>query len=166
MQYYLLWEPHGVKIRRGLIFLASLGPIHQTDSDSTYATATENRVCLTGWVGGTGLPGFLLFHPCYGLSTGRSQIQVMQLQLAQLTTWNCLLGSSKEFGQRLPSNIGLLLRKLWVVVCFHSRSLMICKHGLFTSNRWAKWPWNMPYTRMFTNSKASAMEADTNSQLT
>ena len=80
--------------------------------------------------------------------------------------WNGILGCSKGFGQRLPWNIGLLLRKLWVVVCFHSRRLMICKHGLFTANRWAKRPWNMPYTRMFTNSKASAMESDNNSQLT
>ena len=29
------------------------------------------------------------------------------------------------------------MRKLQVVVCFHSRHLMICKHGLFTTNRWA-----------------------------
>ena len=62
------------------------------------------------------------------------------------------------------SNIGLLLRMLWVVVCFQSRRLTICKHGLFTANRWAKCPWNMPDTRMFTNCKASAIEADNNSQ--
>ena len=37
---------------------------------------------------------------------------------------------------------------------------------LFTANCWAKRPWNMPDTRMFTNSKASAMKADNNSQLT
>ena len=75
-----------------------------------------------------------------------------------------LLRCSKEFGQRLPSNIGLLLRKLWVVMCFHSRLLMICKHGLFTANGWAKRPWKMPDTRMFTNSIASVLESDNNSQ--
>ena len=35
------------------------------------------------------------------------------------------------------SNIGLLLHMLWVIVCFDSRRLMICIHGLFTANRWA-----------------------------
>ena len=60
------------------------------------------------------------------------------------------------------SNIGLLLRMLWVVVCFQSRCLTICKHGLFTANRWAKCPWNMPYTRMFTNCKESAWKQTTN----
>ena len=64
------------------------------------------------------------------------------------------------------SNIGLLLRMLWVVVCFQSRRLTICKHGLFAANRWAKCPWNMPYKIMFTNSEASAMGSDNNSQLT
>ena len=77
-----------------------------------------------------------------------------------------LLSRPNKLSKRLPSNIGLLLRMLRVVVCFHSRHLMICKHGLFTANRWAKRPWNMPDTRMFTNSKASAMEADNNSQHT
>ena len=37
---------------------------------------------------------------------------------------------------------------LWVVVCFQSRRLTICKHGLFTANRWAKRPWKMPDTRI------------------
>ena len=47
-----------------------------------------------------------------------------------------ILGESYLFDKRfLPSNIGLLLRKLRVVVCFHRRRLMICKHGLFTANR-------------------------------
>ena len=77
-----------------------------------------------------------------------------------------ILGCSKGFGQRLPWNIRLLLRKLWVDVCFHSRRLMICKHGLFTANGWAKRPWNLPDTRVFTNSKVSALEADNNLQLT
>ena len=105
----------------------------------------------------------------------------------------CILGCAKELGQRLFSNIGLILPKLRVVVWLHSRRLTICTHscarhiswafcsaisgkqtihqclsgtGLLTANRWAKRPWNKHDTRMFTNSKVSAMEADNNSQLT
>ena len=77
-----------------------------------------------------------------------------------------LLSSSKELGQRLLWNIGLVLRKLWVFVCLHSRCLMICKHGLFTTNRWDICPWNMLDTRLFTNSKVSVMELYNNLQFT
>ena len=78
----------------------------------------------------------------------------------------CTSSPQKNLVGGCRSNIGLLLRMLWVVVCFHSRHLTICKHGLFTANRWAKRPWKMPDTRMFTNSKVSAMEADNNSKPT
>ena len=61
-----------------------------------------------------------------------------------------------HFAQRLAVNKPCL--QIW--------HLMIYKHGLFTANRCANRPWNMPDTRMYTNSKASAMEADNNSQLT
>ena len=47
-----------------------------------------------------------------------------------------ILSSSKELGQRLPWNIGLLLRKLWVVVCFQSRRLAICKHFVSGKFHW------------------------------
>ena len=40
---------HGVKIRRGLIFYASFGPIHHTDSDSTNATAGDRKPSLSYW---------------------------------------------------------------------------------------------------------------------
>ena len=79
---------------------------------------------------------------------------------------NDILGCSKEFGQRLPSNIGLLLRKLWVVVRFHSRRLTICKHSCVRHISWAFRSAINGKQTMFTNHKASAMEADNNSQLT
>ena len=46
-----------------------------------------------------------------------------------------VLSRTYKLSKRLPSNIGLLLRMLWVAVCFHRRCLTICKHGLFTANR-------------------------------
>ena len=59
------------------------------------------------------------------------------LNICDYVTSFIILGCSKEFGQRLPWNIGLLLRKLWVVVCFHSRRLTICKHSCVRHISWA-----------------------------
>ena len=77
-----------------------------------------------------------------------------------------VLGCSKGFGQRLPWNIGLLLGKLCVVVCFHSRHLTICKHSCVRHISWGFRSVIRGKQTMFTNHKASAMEADNNSQLT
>ena len=87
--------------------------------------------------------------------------EVTQQEDISISDWDGQLKSVKGCW----SNIELLLHVLSIVVCFNSRRLTICKHGLFTANRWVKHPWNMPDTRMFTNSKVSAMEADNNSQL-
>ena len=97
----------------------------------------------------------------------KSYLKVIHLHLSQFVCDHSALywDGPLNWDKGCCSNIALLLRMLRVVVCFHSRCLRICKHSLFTANRWAKRPWNMPYTRMFTNSKASAMESD-NSQLT
>ena len=64
------------------------------------------------------------------------------------------------------SNIGLLLRMLWVVVCFHSRRLTICKHSCVRHISWAFRSAISGKQTMFTNRKASALEADNNSQHT
>ena len=77
-----------------------------------------------------------------------------------------VLGCSKEFGQRLLSNIGLLLRKLRVVVCIHSRRLTICKHSCVRHISWLFRSAISGKQTMFTNHKASAIEEDNNSQLT
>ena len=75
-----------------------------------------------------------------------------------------VLGWSKELGQRLPWNIALSLHKLSVVVCFHSRRLTICKHSCVRHISWAFCSAISGKQIMFTNHKASAMEADNNSQ--
>ena len=64
------------------------------------------------------------------------------------------------------SNIALLLRMLWVVVCFHSRRLTICKHYCVRHISWAFRSAISGKQTMFTNCKTSAMEADNNSQHT
>ena len=73
-----------------------------------------------------------------------------------------LLSSSKELGQRLPWNIALSLRKLSVVVCFHSRRLTICKHSCVRHISWAFCSVINGKQTIFTNHKGSAMEADNN----
>ena len=77
------------------------------------------------------------------------------LIFTRLPSW--LLGCSKGFGQRLPWNIGLLLRKLWVVVCFHSRHLTICKHSCVRHISWAFCSAISGKQTMFTNHKAFAL---------
>ena len=99
----------------------------------------------------------------------RVDLPAFALAFRGLKDWTLkldVLGCSKGFGQRLPWNIGLLLRKLWVVVCFHSRHLTICKHSCVRHISWAFRSAISGKQTMFTNCKASGMEADNNSQLT
>ena len=51
------------------------------------------------------------------------------------------------------SNIGLLLCTLWVVVCFHSRCLTICKHSCVSHISWAFHSAISGKQTMFTNHK-------------
>ena len=45
---------------------------------------------------------------------------------------DCITGTSKKLTQRLPpSNIGWILRRLWVIVWLHNRRLNICKYSCF-----------------------------------
>ena len=96
-----------------------------------------------------------LWHSCQTDTDGTQNL---------LEERNCLknlevLSSSKELGKRLPWNTGLLLRKLWVVVCFHSRHLTICKHSCVRHISWAFRSAISSKQTLFTNHKASAMEA-------
>ena len=77
-----------------------------------------------------------------------------------------ILSRTYKLSKRLPSNIGLLLRKLLVVDCFHSRQLTICKHSCDRHISWAFRSAISGKQAMFTNHKAFAMEADNNSQHT
>ena len=78
-----------------------------------------------------------------------------------------ILRLPKKLKQRLlPSNIGLILRKLRVVVCFHSRHLTICKHSSVRHISWAFRSAISVKQTMFTNHNTSAMEANNNSQHT
>ena len=74
----------------------------------------------------------------------------------------CTLSPQKNLVGGCRSNIGLLLPMLWVVVCFHSRRLTICKHSCVRHISWVFHSAISGKQTMFTNRKASALEADNN----
>ena len=75
-------------------------------------------------------------------------VHVAKAPITNIKYWDVQLKSVKGCW----SNIGLLLRVLWVVVCFHSRRLTICKHSCVRHISWAFCSAISSKQTMFTNS--------------